>query len=572
MDFKTHGKTIGIPVLYCVRKKIMQKILQFIKSNYILIIILLFAFAVRSYGIYFDFPGTRYIHDETYEISYIVKAMAEGTLYPDVVLQYSFFLAILYLPFVILKLLYLMIREGLYSMPELKEYMILYGMGELMLITRWFSVIFGTASVYLSYLIAKFIWNKKTGLLVSAGFAFSFVPVFLSHWGRRHMIMAFFILITLYFILRFERNKKIKWFYYSNLSASLAIASHYLGINALIFPLVGYLMNRNEIKLKDIINNIFIYIISFALFYVANWNGFIWMLKANLGGHYGEGSVASLSSIGPIERFYFVFRDLFLISPFILVLGLSALKKIKVLWQNNLIRYLLLGLVFNYLIMILLVASPHNTRWLIVFSSYLIILALGFWSNYIFNKIKKPVIIIFLFTLIILPGMIISIKYGYLLSHNTRIEAQVWIENNINREEKIYSFDYIIEVPLSVEAAQWQTEENKVNSAKNKYITSNQDKLFAYGYNLFYDFGNERYNSLSGNDVDYVLISYTDLENKEKTIDELKKYYEFEAIANFTPTNSELDAGDNVNNPNNLLKLLKLKKSGPYIEIYKIIR
>jgi hypothetical protein len=89
---------------------------------------------------------------------------------------------------------------------------------------------------------------------------------------------------------------------------------------------------------------------------------------------------------------------------------------------------------------------------------------------------------------------------------------------------------------------------------------------------LFYDFGNERYNSLSGNDVDYVLISYTDLENKEKTIDELKKYYEFEAIANFTPTNSELDAGDNVNNPNNLLKLLKLKKSGPYIEIYKIIR
>jgi hypothetical protein len=429
--------------MYIDRKKISN----FLRSNYLIILIIILAFAVRSYGIYFDFPGTRYIHDETYEISYIVKAMSEGTLYPDVVLQYSFFLAILYLPFVILKLLYLMIREGLYSMPELKEYMILYGMGELMIITRWVSVLFGTATVYLSFLISKFIWNKKTGLLVSAGFAFSFVPVFLSHWGRRHMIMAFFILLTLYFILRFERDKKIKWFYYSNLSASLAIASHYLGINALIFPLAGYLMNRNEIKLKDIINNIFIYIISFSLFYVANWNGFIWMLKANLGGQYGEGSVASLSSIGPIERFYFVFRDLFLISSSILVLGLSALTGIKVLWQNKLIRYLLLGLAFNYLIMILLVASPHNTRWLIVFSSYLIILALGFWSNYIFNKIKKPVIIILLFTIILLPGMIISIKYGYLLNHNTRIEAQAWIENNISREEKFTVLIILLKCP-----------------------------------------------------------------------------------------------------------------------------
>jgi hypothetical protein len=543
-----------------------------IKSNYILIIILLFAFAVRCYGIYFDFPGTRYIHDETYEISYIVKAMSEATLYPDVILQYSFFLAILYLPFVILKLLYLMIREGLYNMPELKEYMILYGMGELMVITRWVSVMFGTATVYLSFLIGKFIWNKKTGLLVSAGFAFSFVPVFLSHWGRRHMIMAFFILLTLYFILRFERDKKIKWFYYSNLSASLAIASHYLGINALIFPLAGYLMNRDVIKLKDIINNIFIYIISFTMFYVANWNGFIWMLNANLGGHYGEGSVASLSSIGTVERFYYLFRDLFFVSPIILILGLGALTRIKEIWQNKLIRYIIFGLGFNYLIMILLVASPHNSRWLIVFSSYLTVIALGFWSNYIFGKIKKPVIIIFLFTLIILPGMIISIKYGYLLNYNTRIEAQAWIENNISREEKIYSFDYIIEVPLSVEAAQWQTEENKVNSAKNKYITSNQDKLSAYGYNLFYDFGNERYSGLSGNDVDYVLISYTNLENKEKTIDELAKYYEFEAVTNFTPTNLGIDAGDNVNNPNNFFTLLKLKKSGPYIVIYKIIK
>jgi hypothetical protein len=88
---------------------------------------------------------------------------------------------------------------------------------------------------------------------------------------------------------------------------------------------------------------------------------------------------------------------------------------------------------------------------------------------------------------------------------------------------------------------------------------------------FFYDFGNERYSSLSGGDVDYVLISYTNLENKEKTINELEKYYEFEEIANFTPTNLGIDAGDNVNNPNNFLTFLKLKKSGPYIEIYKII-
>ncbi|MEA3449830.1 MAG: glycosyltransferase family 39 protein [Patescibacteria group bacterium] len=543
--------------------------MNFIKKNYLLIIILILAFAVRLYGIYFDFPATRYIYDETYEISYIVKALAQGTIYPDVTLQYSFFLAILYLPFVVLKLLFIMLREGIYNLPELKEYMILYGMGELMIITRWFSVLFGTASVYLSYLLGKLIWNKKSALLIALGFAFSFVSVFLSHWGRRHIIMAFFILLTLYFVLRFQKNKNKKWFYYSNLSASLAIASHYLGINALIFPLAGYLMNRKEVKLKDLMNNIFIYIISFVLFYVANWNGFVWMIKANLGGHYAEGSLASLSSIGTFERFYFLFRDLFFISPLIVILGALALFSVKKIWQNKLSRYIIFAFLFNYLIMIFLVASPHNTRWLIVFSVYLTILAFGCFGDYIFRRIKSLILVYILVAIILLPGVFISLKYGYLLNQNTRVEAQAWIQNNIKRENKIYSFDYIVDLPLSVAAAKWQTEENKVNSTKNKYILDNQDKLDSHGYNLFYDFGKKRYETLGGEDTAYVLLSYNNANNKKNIIDGLNKYYQLEPVKTFFP-GSDIDTGDSVNNPNNIFKLFKLNKSGPYIEIYKI--
>ncbi len=169
----------------------------------------------------------------------------------------------------------------------------------------------------------------------------------------------------------------------------------------------------------------------------------------------------------------------------------------------------------------------------------------------------------------ILPGALISYKYGYLLNHNTRIEVQAWIKDNIGAEDKLYSFDYIVEMPLSVEAARWQTEKNNINSAKNKFILDNQNKLDAYGYNLFYDFGNKRYQMLAGENISHVLISYTGLNSKKNILDELNKYHQFELVKTFFPADN-IDVGDSVNNPNNFFTLLRLNKSGPYIEIYEI--
>ena len=140
-------------------------------------------------------------------------------------------------------------------------------------------------------------------------------------------------------------------------------------------------------------------------------------------------------------------------------------------------------------------------------------------------------------------------------------------------ENNIYSFDYTLELPLSVSAAAWQTDENKVNSAKNIYIMENSNKFSDYGYNLYYDFGNNRYRALAGEASKYVLISYKKDQDKNEIIKNLTQYHELDLVQAFQPTESRYlsinGVGDVINNPTSFYDIIKLQKSGPFVEIYK---
>ena len=64
--------------------------------------------------------------------------------------------------------------------------------------------------------------------------------------------------------------------------------------------------------------------------------------------------------VGRYERFYYVFRDYFNIDPvftvmFIVMMALSF----KFLIKNRYARYILVGWLFNYLLLITIMAAPH---------------------------------------------------------------------------------------------------------------------------------------------------------------------------------------------------------------------
>ena len=551
----------------------MNRIFKYINENKIILLILILAFLIRAWGIYFDFPGTRYIEDETYHVSYIVKALSEKTFYPDVILQYPALLTILYFPAVVLKIVFIMIRESIHNISELKTYMIIQGMGELFVLTRWYSVVFGTATVYFLYRIGELIWRKRSvALIISLFFVFNLIFVYISHWGRMHSALILFLVMSLYFSLLFEKKKQARFFYLSNLFAVLSIGSHYLGVNAIIFPFLNWWRHRSLVNKKIIIKTCLIYFAGFFVFYLLNFSGFKWMFFYNLYGYYLKNEGGGLSNIGIAERFYFVFRDGLLVAPVESLFFLFSLWFIKRLWQNVMLRYLLIGIIFNYFIMITIVASPHNARMLAVYVCYITIIGIGFFFNRLEKNLHNRLLIYVGVFLFILPSMFISLKYSWLLNRNTLMIARNWIIENISSGDIVYSFNYKIEVPLSVAAARWQSETNHVASAKDEYIIQNSDQFEDQGYNLFYDFDNKRFEELGGQDTNYVLISYGNPDYKKYLLDNLEMYHNLKLVKTFYPLdeNKKTDVGDIVNNPFDFRTLFNLNKSGPFIEIYKL--
>ena len=211
-----------------------------IKKNYIIIAILLVGFFIRWYGIYFDYPyGINFIGDELYNIVFIINKIQEKNLFAGSS-PYPTLLLFLYAPVLILRILYFALKEGIFSIDQLKGFLVSGGMGQVYILVRWCSVFFGTATIFLIYKIYKLIFKHKFSFYyASLVYAFSLIPVFLAHWGKVHSSMVFFLVLSLFFILKFERDKALKYFYWSLIFSACALSVHYIGISAVIFPFLG---------------------------------------------------------------------------------------------------------------------------------------------------------------------------------------------------------------------------------------------------------------------------------------------------------------------------------------------
>lgn len=557
----------------------MKKITELLKNNYLIITIVLLAFSFRWYGIYFDYPRTNFIWDETYDMSYLMNLLDERKILSDnFTSSYPALLPILYLPVTILRIIYIAIMNGLDSMSAFKNHVIEYGMGEIYIVSRWYAVVFGVATVLLIYKIYSCILkNKLSAHYAAIVYSFSLLPVFLSHWGKHHSVMVFFFTLSLFFILKFEQDKKQKYFYWSVIAATLSFSTHYIGISAVIFPFCGFIFNRRILSLRTVLKGFGLYSGTALFFYLFNYKGVVWMFKEMNANYYGANNYGGIVPTGTLERFYYVFRDSFFVDPifttlfiFLVVFGIKKLVK------NNLTRYIIAGLAFNYFLMVTVIVGPKMTRWLLVFVTLSTPLVAGYFAEYLLVRNIKKIIIYFLLVLVLIPNMFFSVRWLLLLRNNTYIEAGTWIENNVSIDQIIYSFDNVLDVPLSYESAMWNKEFNKMITLKKiNYIIENKDYFKSKGVNLMYDKNNDRYEKLSGEETDYIVITYGKSADKKTILNNLQKYHKIELIKYFYPTNNERLAErgleEQLNNPSNLIDLLYLDKSGPFVEIYKII-
>ena len=552
------------------------KIMGFLKSNYPIIMILLIAFSFRWYGIYFDYPRTNFIWDETYDMSYLMNLLEEKKLFSDnFTSSYPLLLPILYFPITLLRMIYIALINGLDSASAFKNHIIEYGIGKIYIVSRWYAVFFGTATVLLIYKIYRHIFNHKLSAYYAAlAYTFSLIPVFLSHWGKHHSAMVFFFTMSLFFILKFEQSKKQKFFYLSAFAAALSFSTHYIGISAAIFPFCGYIFNRQILNLKSFLKGLSLYSCVALFFYLLNYKGVAWMFKEMNTNYYGANSYGGIVPTGAVERFYYVFRDSFMLEPiFVSLFAILIIFGLKKLIKNKLTRYILAGLAFNYFLMITIIVGPRMTRWFLIFITLSTPLAAGYFAEYLLSKKIKKIAVYSALALMLIPSIFFSVRWLMILRHNTYVEAGEWIENNVAKDQIVYSFDNVLYAPLSYKAAVWNRDFNKMTDLKKmNYIIENKEHFQSKGVNLMYDKNYGRYEELAGPNTKYILVG------SEAKIDipNVEKFHKLELVKAFKPAdNKEIEKRgldtDYLNSPDNWKGILKLEKSGPFIYIYKIL-
>ncbi|MDD5290964.1 MAG: glycosyltransferase family 39 protein [Patescibacteria group bacterium] len=588
-------------------RRYLKKIGQAIKDHCIIISIILVAFFVRFYGIYFDYPyRPELIWDEFYQIKYLLNVIEAKSLFATSSGDPAL-LAFLYFPVLVLRIIFLALREGIYNLDELKGYLVENGMGQIHIIIRWYSVFFGTATVYLIYRIYKLIFKHKLSYYYPAlVYSFGLIPVFLSHWGKTHSAIVFFLVLSLFFIIRFEKEGKIKYFYWSVIAAACSFSVHIIGLSAIIFPLSGFVFNRFNIFKKrndslqkpqsNIINNKIL--IKSSLFFIGIVGFFYsFILKDFIPYLAAEGADDKILPAIGIKRLYYLVQGSFNIEPiFISLFFIILVFNFKNFFRNRYLRYIIVGILFNYLLMATVFALPMRSRLYLTFITLAVPLAAGYLIELFYScneKIKRKktgaILMSVFIILLILPSIILSAHWLIIVKNNTEIETVDWLQKNLNQGEIIYSFDNLLAGPLSYEAALWHKENNKVEeSVRVNFILDHKSDFAGKGLDLRYDFKNNRYETLGGQGTKYVIIYYwftkKTVENqpgrfeKEKAYDileNIKKYHNLKLVKTFFPTSDtkliEMGIMDYLNNPLSWPVLLKLEKSGPFIEIYEVL-
>ncbi len=537
---------------------------------------------MRWYGIYFDYPYTNFIWDESYNISYLFDLILQKTfLVNPPSSTYPTLLPLFLLPLAALRLIYLGIVNGIHSIDGLKQYLIINGFGQVYIMARWLSVFFGTATVYLIYaIINKVTKRKDTALYTALVYSFSLVPVYLSHWGKHHITMVFFVILSLYLSLWYEESKNKKYFYFSVLAAAAAFSVHYIGITAIIFPFWSWWLNKKNFDLKLIVKNILIYLAIVLIFYLTNFYGIKKMVVDIMSYYYAANNWQGIIPTGRWERFYYVWRDSLLIEPvFISLFFLFFWKYKKIIKQNILWSYLFIGIGFNYLLMITIVVGAHLSRWLLTFISLVVAIAAANLFDWLRDKNWHKSVKILLAGLVVIPSIYFSVHWLGLLNKNTSLEALEWLNTNVKNDEYVYSFMVEFAAPLSVDSMKWNYDHNSRFKLQRKvqYVLENPVEFKNKpGLNVMYDDYNNRYQELAGVKTKYLIISGGKNLDIEKVRTEVSKYHRLLLIKSFYPTDNQaiLEKGlDNeyLNSPEKLTTLFYLNKSGPLLDVYKVL-
>ena len=259
----------------------------------------------------------------------------------------------------------------------LKIWSLIFGTSEIVL--RMLSVIFGTLTIWIIYLIGKKIKSKLTGTVAALFLATAPLHVYYSQEARMYAMTSFFVAISVYFFL------KSNWFKFS-VSLALIALTDYLSLLILpIFWVYGIYTKKNKVWWKKFIFAHILLIISFILIWpiFSNQLSSGLSVKENASGWWGILGKTNIKNTLLIPVKFMIGRisfNKFLYVLIVSITGLIATYLISGIAKIKKYRLILFWLIIPILLTMLIgffIPVVSYFRLLFVLPAFYLLLAIG---------------------------------------------------------------------------------------------------------------------------------------------------------------------------------------------------
>ena len=288
--------------------------------------------------------------------------------------------------------------SAIYEMEPLFLYLILaiffIILGESIWIFHLIIIFFGFLTLYFTYLIGSYLYNKKIGFMASL--LLSVFPLFFAQTNTYNWNVPFtaFMLMTLYFFI-----KKNKLAYI--LSSILMVLTVEISV-IVIFIIICYILYKNFNRLSKfkIIKNILFFSVPLFIF-------IIWMLWNKLiFGYFLNPLNVSLFGEFSFNKFVSKFLAIFIYNNAWILISINFIFLITILIKRNKkIRIrdetiLLLSIIFGYFL--IFSTMPERMAFLIRYALHIYPLLFIFTANSLNNLLKRKTILILTVSLLLI--------------------------------------------------------------------------------------------------------------------------------------------------------------------------
>ena len=403
----------------------------------ILIVVLLAAFLIRVWGVGYGLPQ-EFISDEFLMVAGSLKMLEAKTLRPYFgdIFYHQPLSAYISLGGIGAYLGWEMLVGKFTSFKAMADY---YSVDhatnarELLIVTRFLAVLFGTATIYLIYLVGRDLFSVRVGFISAFFAAFDLLLIETNHTGRVWSFLVFFIALALWASVWVLRRGNFRDYVFSAVASSLALATLLPGVLSFFSSFMPNFSLYGR-KIWTAFSILFFAVLA-SVYLNPRGLGVIFL-------RFGEHSSIGASRVGWFDKLTDPFVTLFNFMPVYFLLFFAALfilykidfKKFLLFASFPAAYYLFIGPLFSY---------GNVERALTPFIPYIIIGA-AFAADKFFGRILSK----FLFSASILVLALYSIFFSVLFDikisrPDTRVEATEWMKNIPESEKQNYYSRYV---------------------------------------------------------------------------------------------------------------------------------